>query len=259
MADGRYVLVYHEDLIANFPQVWDDDKALATWLRLLALADKLWPSPAEMPRGVSATAVKVLTGCGLVEHLPRHRFRIRGLDSQRQRRVDAAKNAAAGRWGNADSNTGSNADGNAPASPKAMPHTDTDARPQSGLSYGDGNVSSGVRSGEGGSEPEWPVLVWLAEHKATVTPNGGKLHQRLIRLAEKHGAGVVIKVMAGLGDGLEANQYILGADNALNPIPTGKPDPEKTRAEAEEKVRQEYDRRVEKTRRDLAALRGEVA
>lgn len=104
MAEGRYVLVYHEDLIANFAEVWDDDRVLATWLRLLANADKLWPSPAELPRGAKPSIVKQLVSVELIELLPNHRYKVRGLDAQRQRRSDVARNAASNRWSNAESN-----------------------------------------------------------------------------------------------------------------------------------------------------------
>lgn len=72
---------------------------------------------------------------------------------------------------------------------------------------------------EGSDEPEWPVIDWLSKHKASIREGGG-LHLRLCRLAEKHGAQKVIQTMAELGDGLEPGQYILGADNVLNPIPS---------------------------------------
>ncbi|HVM30746.1 MAG TPA: hypothetical protein VM305_08290 [Candidatus Limnocylindrales bacterium] len=162
MAEGRYVLVYHEDLIENFPQVWDSDRLLATWLRLFALADKLWPSPAEMPRGVNTAAVKQLVAVGLVEFLPRHRFKVRGLDAQRQRRKDAAKNAADTRWGNATGNAVSTTESNAPASLGAMPRADARPRPQSGNGIGNGNLSPGVEgSGEAGDH--YGRLIGLVE------------------------------------------------------------------------------------------------
>lgn len=104
MAEGRFVLVYHEDLIANFPDVWDDDRLLATWLRLFALADKLWPTPAELPRGVSDATVRRLAKSGLLDLVSKHRYTVRGLDAKRNAASNAASNAARTRWGNAASN-----------------------------------------------------------------------------------------------------------------------------------------------------------
>lgn len=89
----------------------------------------------------------------------------------------------------------------------------------SSLSVGVTSLGVGYGEGVGSDDPEWAAMVWLAEHRASIS-EGSKLHLRLIRLVEKHGVQSVIRSMASLGTDLEANQYILGADNALNPIPT---------------------------------------
>lgn len=169
MAEGRFILVYHEDLIANFTEIWDDDRALATWVRLFALADKQWPSPAEMPRGARASVVKKLVECGLVILLPNHRYGIRGLDAQRKRKSEQAKAAAAARY--ADSNAPSSAD----IAPAAMPHTGTGARPRSGSGpSSDSSGELGVQGEEGpdalnayysltGRFPTGRVKDWLEE------------------------------------------------------------------------------------------------
>ena len=52
--DRRYVRVYDDDLRRDYPKVWHDDRALATWLRLLSIADKMWPTIPELPRSVQA-------------------------------------------------------------------------------------------------------------------------------------------------------------------------------------------------------------
>src|SRR5688572_13480762 len=98
MAEGRFILVYHEDLQHNFPAIWDDDHTLSTWLRLFALADKQWPSPAEMPRSARPAIVKRLVDAGLISLEPNHRYKVRGLDAQRQRRSEQAKAAAAAKY-----------------------------------------------------------------------------------------------------------------------------------------------------------------
>ncbi len=113
-SDRRYVRVYDDDLRRDYPQVWDDDRALSTWLRLLALADKMWPTLPELPRRVASAPLAVLTTCGLVELMPAHCYRIRGHDAERIARSNAARNAAVGRWGNA----GRNAEGNARSMPR---------------------------------------------------------------------------------------------------------------------------------------------
>lgn len=140
MPEGLHVRVYHEDLMKNYPQMWDDNDALATWVRLFVIADKLWPSPGELPRGVGRAALKKLTDVGLVVLLPNHRYTCRGLDADRQRRRDAASKAANIKHhgnpdGSADGDAGRTPDGSAgrtpPRSASALPHTDTGARPRS--------------------------------------------------------------------------------------------------------------------------------
>ena len=93
-------------------------------------------------------------------------------------------------------------------------------------------------------DPEWPAMVWLGEHRASI-PEGGGLHRKLIRLCEKHGAQKVIRAMAELGDNLEAGQYVLGADNALNPIPSApRLSPKDQKAQSIAEVRAEAQRRL---------------
>lgn len=100
--DRRYVRVYDDDLRRDYPQVWHDDRALATWLRLLSIADKMWPTVPELPRAVRPAPLSMLVDCGLVELMPAHCYRIRGHDAERNARSNAARNAAASRWSNAE-------------------------------------------------------------------------------------------------------------------------------------------------------------
>ena len=93
-----YVRVYHDALMTDYPEVYGNDGALATWLRLLVIADKMWPAPAELPRWARAKALAILTESGLVQLMPPHCFRIKGYDTERTARQDAARNAAAVRW-----------------------------------------------------------------------------------------------------------------------------------------------------------------
>ncbi len=109
MAEGRFVLVYHEDLIANHAVVWNDDRALATWIRLLALADKMWPSSAELPRGTSMAAVGRLVSAKLVETVGAYGYRIPSLDKRRTAARNAASTAARIRHGTAPRNATGNA------------------------------------------------------------------------------------------------------------------------------------------------------
>lgn len=80
----------------KFAEVWWDDQTLATWLRLLVIADQAWPASAALYDGVSRRALKRLTDSGLVV-LERRSYRIKGLDREREKRSGAARAAVAQR------------------------------------------------------------------------------------------------------------------------------------------------------------------
>jgi hypothetical protein len=104
MTDRPYSRVYHEIVDdPDFAGIYDDNDALAEWLRMLMTADAMWPTSAPMPR--RNRAVTSLIACGLVQERPGNRYTIRGLEAERERRSASARNAAAVRWqskGNAD-------------------------------------------------------------------------------------------------------------------------------------------------------------
>lgn len=104
--DRKYVRVYYsiqDD--PKFDRVRSDVATLGTWLRLLMTADAVWPASADLPRWVKPSALRTLVGAELIDLLPEHRYRIHGLDAERNARRNAASNAAALRWhgeGNAE-------------------------------------------------------------------------------------------------------------------------------------------------------------
>ena len=67
----------------KFTEVYDSDRALACWLRLLIAADAIWPAPASIPATSSKTSVALLVRVGLIDLQPGGRYRIHGLDSER--------------------------------------------------------------------------------------------------------------------------------------------------------------------------------
>ncbi len=120
-----YVRIYHDDLMRDYPHVWKDDPALAAFDRLLVVADKMWPTLPELPRAIRPRALAILTqvsettGHALIELVQPHSFRIRGHNTERAKRQDAARNAAAMRW-----DSGRNADRNATGNAESMPRRD---------------------------------------------------------------------------------------------------------------------------------------
>lgn len=93
----------------RFAAVYDDDGAFALWVRLLMTADALWPSAAPLPRGAKPKALSKLVDAGIVDLAPGNRYRIHGLDNERERR----KALATTRGPDADRTvTGRSPDGN---------------------------------------------------------------------------------------------------------------------------------------------------
>ena len=94
-----YVRVYYRIIDdPKFLDVYDNDAALAAWLRLLLAADAMYPAPATIPRGVKAAALDRLVKAELVDLLPGDRYRLHGLRSEREQRTDQARKAARKRW-----------------------------------------------------------------------------------------------------------------------------------------------------------------
>lgn len=99
MADGPYSRVYWSIVDdPEFSDVFGDDAALACWLRLLLIADQAWPSSAHLPRSARTRPLDRLMKAGLVIIASGGRFHIRGMDEERGKRQQSARNAAALRW-----------------------------------------------------------------------------------------------------------------------------------------------------------------
>jgi len=118
--ERKYARFYYDDFIREFPAVYADDAAFAAWHRLLVIAEKMWPTPAELPRSVRPRALKTLVAAGLVLQCDQQCYRIRGLDAERSRRQGLARTAADARW-NTDGNARGTADGTAEVDAENMP------------------------------------------------------------------------------------------------------------------------------------------
>lgn len=70
----------------KFASVYDDDRRLATWLRLLMVADQAYPASPSVPFGTDKKTLNHLVECGLIILGTGYRFRIKGLDAERTRR-----------------------------------------------------------------------------------------------------------------------------------------------------------------------------
>lgn len=97
--DRKYSRVYwsvNDD--PKFDGIRGDSARFGTWVRLLMVADAVWPSSPTLPRWVRKGHLDALIAAGIVDVLPEDRFRIRGMDAERSARSNAASNAAASRW-----------------------------------------------------------------------------------------------------------------------------------------------------------------
>lgn len=74
----------------RFVSVYDDDRHLATWLRLLLIADQAHPSSPHLPTGCRKASVAALVEAGLIVLGTGYRYRVHGLDAERERRRVAA-------------------------------------------------------------------------------------------------------------------------------------------------------------------------
>jgi len=93
-----YVRVYYritDD--PKFADVYDNDAALALWLRLLITADATWPAAAPLPQ-LDRNALNTLVNAGLVDLVGATRYFIHGLGTERTKRANKGSQMAAARW-----------------------------------------------------------------------------------------------------------------------------------------------------------------
>ena len=101
MAQGQFVKVYHV-LVDEFPEVWESDRLLSSFVRALYVADKFWPQWAPIPDRKSFLTLVEKGLCLLNE--TQTGFKVRGLDKERSARSEHGKRAASIRWSNAAGN-----------------------------------------------------------------------------------------------------------------------------------------------------------
>lgn len=118
-----YVRVYYRVIDdPKFAEVYDNDARLSCWLRLLLIADATYPVPAPIPHGIKRSALDFLVSVRLVDLMAGNRFRLHGMDSERERQSLRGKAGAAARWdteGNANAMR-TQSEGNAPPETDAM-------------------------------------------------------------------------------------------------------------------------------------------
>ena len=264
MTERAYCRVYYsikDD--TKFDTIREDDHHLATWLRLLMVADALWPASPDLPASARRTSVKALVDAELIDLLPGRRYRIRGLDAERGARREAARISVAHRTYN-DRTTNASRSGYSHSEPsQAEPSRDraktepTPARPSNGFEPLSAIVPRVELPGPseadfGVSEDEARVFEFLSRY-VSIRPESG-FGRRVLGLIERRGAEEVLRqagVMAR-GDKLSDRQWVFGLEDALEAVPSGKEAHAADRAEDE---RRAHARRLEATRERTAAER----
>jgi len=102
--DRRWARFYFDDFIRDYPDVYADNDAFATWMRLLVVSEKAWPAVPELPRSARVKDVHKLRDRGLVALGPDFTFALKGFDAERTRRhatAIAGANASANARANA--------------------------------------------------------------------------------------------------------------------------------------------------------------
>lgn len=182
-AQRQFARFYYDDFIAEYPAVYADDALLSSWLRLLVIAEKMWPMAPEVPRSVRPRPLSLLIDAGLVAMTGEHCYRIRGLDAERTRRRNAARNAAAQRW---------QSDGNADAPAEAMPRRDEERR---------GEIPPPPTSGGRRADRTNPRALGESPRQTSTNPRANGESPRQERQAEKTGPTALRDVMAAIAGG----------------------------------------------------------
>lgn len=115
VTDRKYVRFYYPEFMRDYPTIWRDPIAFHAWMRLLVVAESMWPAPAELPRGIRPAGLRALAECGLVV-VDGDTFMVKGHAEERAKRAAHARKAATDRW-----DAVSNAPGNAPSTAQIMP------------------------------------------------------------------------------------------------------------------------------------------
>jgi len=98
VTDREYSRLYHEVVDdPKFRGVFDEKDVFGWWATLLIMADQSYPNSAYLPYGIDEQALAKLTQRKIVV-VDGPRFRLKGLDSERKRRSNAAASAANMRW-----------------------------------------------------------------------------------------------------------------------------------------------------------------
>lgn len=241
-----YSRVYHEAIDdPKFGKVWDDDHALAAWLRLLVAADMAWPASATLYHGIRKAALKALTDAGLVDMQTGGRYRIHGLDKERTVRSEAARAAINIRWHGDPSGAPSYADDDYRPDTdevQAYPFGSTETIPSRDEQRKDETRRDETSKSNNGARPPADAFdVMMVVEDLTRSRfgyrEGHRIHDTLVADVGNHGAAVIAdryRAFRATSPGpVDAAQLVFGVHNALHPLTSAKPLTDEQRKDAE--------------------------
>lgn len=221
--DRPYSRHYHE-LVDDpkFAEVYPDDNHYATWGRLLMVADQAWPVSAHIPATARRASVAKLAEVGLIDLLPGGRFRMHGLQAEREQRSQSASHAATSRWSNAERNARRNAERNAAAPGGRMPRQEETRREE----------TSTPRASDDGPSDGLPhvtdpvAAAWSEATGRTVLASGDFALRTLDDLCERQGEASVLAAVPLARRQFERvpspQQLAAALRNHLEPLPAGR-------------------------------------
>lgn len=217
----------------KFTAVYDDDRHLATWLRLLIAADAIWPASPTLPVSARKTSVQALVDAGLIDLLPSHRYRVHGLDAERNRRS---------RGKGEEPPTTPVPDDEPPNKPPTGNQQVPDKSPETASRAGDALLgSSGLDSSdEGVVKGEADALD--AYYRLTGSWPTPKIRPWLVELADNHGEASVSEALAAEWMADSDRKTFLG--RVSDRLEREAHESEKRRAVAQKKADEEERRRI---------------
>lgn len=215
MTEGPYSRVYWAVLDdRKFDAIRADMRHFGSWTLMLVVADMAYPAPAFIPPSVPKGSLTALVDAKLIELLPARMYRIKGLKSERESRSERGKAGAAARWQSNANALRPQTDGNATGLLDETSKEET----RRGIDEAETTARDSVDPDEGG------VFAFLAQHGAAIRPDA-PLGRRLLGLMARRGAAAVLKEaedMAKTEAVMSDRQWVLGLENGLEAIPTGR-------------------------------------
>lgn len=109
----RYARFYYERFIREYPDIYDNDRLFATWMRFLVGSEKAWPNDPELPRWVTTATLNTLVAKEVLTVTGFH-YQLRGYRAERERRANIGRAGAHAKWhANASAIAHANADAKA--------------------------------------------------------------------------------------------------------------------------------------------------